>query len=101
MSDELLRRAQHADLEREVARVRRIAQARAIVTVRRGDRVRVLDAPAWCRRYLAGQVGRVVRVMPLAAGDVWVRFDRPVDPWCDRMDPVVEFPFSPDQLSAA
>lgn len=70
------------------------------VELRRGDRVRVLDAPAWCRRHFAGRAGEVVRVLPFA-GDVWVRFDLPVSPWCERMDPVDEFPFAPDQLSAA
>ncbi len=65
-----------------------------------GDRVRVLDAPSWCRRYFAGKQGRVVRVIPFG-GDVWVRFERPVTPWCDRMDPVEEFPFAKDQIAAA
>lgn len=63
-----------------------------------GDRVLVLDAPKWCRRYFAGREGRVTRVLPFDSGDVWVRFERPVDPWCDRMDPVEEFPFAPGQL---
>jgi hypothetical protein len=66
-----------------------------------GDRVRILDAPSWCRRYFAGKAGRVVRVLPFPGGDVWVRFDRPVTPWCDRMDTVQEFPFAPEQLAAA
>ncbi|MBI2912427.1 MAG: hypothetical protein HYY03_00725 [Chloroflexi bacterium] len=66
-----------------------------------GDRVMVVDAPSWCRRYLAGRAGRVVRVLPFAGGDVWVRFERPVAPWCDHMDPVEEFPFSPWQLASA
>ncbi len=66
-----------------------------------GDRVRILDAPSWCRRYFTGKAGRVVRVLPFAKGDVWVQFERPVSPWCDRMDPVEEFPFAPDQLAAA
>jgi hypothetical protein len=70
-------------------------------TVRPGDRVRILDAPSWCCRYFAGREGRVVRVLPFAGGDVWVRFERPVSPWCERMDPVKEFPFGPDQLAAA
>lgn len=65
-----------------------------------GDRVVVLDAPSWCRRYFTGKAGRVMRVLPFA-GDVWVRFERPVIPWCDRMDPVEVFPFAPDQLAAA
>ncbi len=67
--------------------------------VRPGDRVRILDAPSWCRRYFAGKEGRVVRVLPLAGGDVWVRFKRPVRPWCERMDAVKEFPFSPDEVA--
>ncbi len=66
-----------------------------------GDRVRILDAPSWCRRYFAGKAGRVVRVLPFPGGDVWVRFERPVGPWCDRMDTVEEFPFAPEQLAAA
>ncbi len=66
-----------------------------------GDRVVIVDAPAWVRRYFTGRAGRVVRVLPFAGGDVWVRFERPVIPWCDRMDPVEEFPFAPEQLSAA
>ncbi len=66
-----------------------------------GDRVHILDAPSWCRRYFAGEAGRVVRVLPFPGGDVWVRFERPVGPWCDRMDPVEEFPFAPEQLAAA
>jgi len=66
-----------------------------------GDRVRILDAPSWCRRYFAGKAGRVVRVLPFPGGDVWVRFERPVTPWCDRMDAVEEFPFAPEQLAAA
>ena len=66
-----------------------------------GDRVHILDAPSWCRRYFAGKAGRVVRVIPFPGGDVWVRFERPVIPWCDRMDPVEEFPFAPEQLAAA
>jgi hypothetical protein len=65
-----------------------------------GDRVVVLDAPSWCRRYFAGKAGRVMRVLPFA-GDVWVRFERPVIPWCDRMDPVEVFPFARDHLAAA
>jgi len=44
---------------------------------------------------------RVVRVVPFAGGDVWVRFERPVVPWCERMDPVEEFPFAPAQLAVA
>ncbi len=66
-----------------------------------GDRVVVVDAPAWCRRYLAGRVGRVVRILPFGGGDAWVRFERPVGPWCERMDPVEEFPFSPGHLAPA
>ncbi len=66
-----------------------------------GDRVRILDAPSWCRRYFTGKAGRVVRVLPFPGGDVWVRFERPVTPWCDRMDTVEEFPFAPEQLAAA
>ena len=66
-----------------------------------GDRVVILDAPSWVRRYFTGKAGRVVRVPPFAGGDVWVRFERPVIPWCDRMDPVEEFPFAPAQLAAA
>lgn len=69
--------------------------------VRPGDRVRILDAPSWCRRYFNGREGRVVRVLPFAKGDVWVRFERPVRPWCDRMEAVEEFPFSLDQVAAA
>ncbi len=65
-----------------------------------GERVVILDAPSWCRRYFTGRAGRVARIFPFA-GDVWVRFERPVIPWCDRMDPVEEFPFAPDQLAAA
>ena len=34
-------------------------------------------------------------------GDVWVRFEQPVRPWCERMDAVEEFPFGPDQVAAA
>lgn len=66
-----------------------------------GDHVLVRDAPSWCRRYFTGKAGRVVRVLPFDGGDVWVRFERPVVPWCNRMDPVEEFPFTPDQLAAA
>ncbi len=66
-----------------------------------GDRVRILDAPSWCRRYFAGTAGRVVRVLPFAGDNIWVRFERPVSPWCDRMDTVEEFPFAPEQLAAA
>jgi len=67
--------------------------------LRIGDRVVVVYAPSWCRRYLAGRLGRVARVLPFPGGDVWVRFERPVTPWCERMDPVQEFPFSPWQLA--
>ena len=66
-----------------------------------GDRVVIVDAPSWVRRYFTGRPGRVVRVVPFAGGDVWVRFERPVVPWCDRMDPVEEFPFAPAQLAVA
>ncbi len=66
-----------------------------------GDRVVIVDAPSWCRRYFAGQVGRIVRVLPFTRGDVWVRFERPVGPWCDRMESIEEFPFAPDHLAAA
>ncbi len=66
-----------------------------------GDRVHILDAPSWCRRYFTGKAGRVVRVLPFRGGDVWVRFERPVIPWCDRMEPVEEFPFAPEHLVAA
>ncbi|OGO46537.1 MAG: hypothetical protein A2W34_03650 [Chloroflexi bacterium RBG_16_64_32] len=69
--------------------------------VRPGDRVLILDAPSWCRRYFTGKAGEVVRVLPFPGGDVWVRFERPVTPWCERMDPVEEFPFSPRHLAAA
>ena len=69
--------------------------------LRSGDRVVVLDAPSWCRRHFAGKAGHVVRVLPFTGGDVWVRFERPVAPWCERMDPVEEFPFAADQLAAA
>ena len=69
--------------------------------LRTGDRVLVVDAPSWCRRYFAGRAGRVARVLPFPGGDVWVRFERPVSPWCDRMDPVEQFPFAPGQLAAA
>jgi hypothetical protein len=66
-----------------------------------GDRVVIVGAPLWCRRYFTGRAGRVVRVSPFPGGDVWVRFERPVIPWCDRMDPVEEFPFAPEQVAAA
>ncbi len=66
-----------------------------------GDRVLILDAPSWCRRYFAGRTGRVLRVLPFAEGDVWVRFERPVNPWCDRMGPVEAFPFPREQLAVA
>jgi len=66
-----------------------------------GDRVVIVDAPSWVRRYFTGRAGRVVRVLPFAGGDVWVRFERPVVPWCDRMEPVEEFPFAPAQLAVA
>ena len=69
--------------------------------VRAGDRVLILDAPSWCRSYFRGKEGRVVRVLPFPGGDIWVRFERPVTPWCERMDPVEEFPFDPTQLAAA
>ncbi len=69
--------------------------------LRAGDRVRVVDAPSWCRRHFTDRAGRVVRVLPFRDGDVWVRFERPVRPWCDHMDPVEEFPFAPGQLAAA
>ena len=65
-----------------------------------GDRVVIVDAPSWVRRYFTGRAGRVVRVLPFAGGDVWVRFERPVIPWCDRMEPVEEFPFAPEQVAA-
>ena len=42
-----------------------------------------------------------MRVLPFAGGDVWVRFERPVNPWCERMEPVEEFPFARNQLAAA
>ncbi len=70
-------------------------------TLHPGDRVLVLDAPSWCRRYLTGLTGHVIQVLPFDRGDVWVRFERAVTPWCERMDPVEEFPFSPQQLQAA
>ena len=66
-----------------------------------GDRVVIVDAPSWVRHYFTGRSGRVLRVLPFPGGDVWVRFERPVVPWCDRMEPVEEFPFAPEQLSAA
>ncbi|MDP2676012.1 MAG: hypothetical protein Q8Q00_14105 [Dehalococcoidia bacterium] len=66
-----------------------------------GDRVVIVDAPSWVRRYFTGRSGRVLRVLPFPGGDVWVRFERPVIPWCDRMEPVEEFPFAPEQLAAA
>jgi len=66
-----------------------------------GDRVVIVDAPSWVRRYFTGRSGRVLRVLPFAGGDVWVRFERPVIPWCDRMEAVEEFPFAPEQLVAA
>ena len=66
-----------------------------------GDRVLIRDAPSWVRRHFTGRAGRVSRVLPFAGSDVWVRFERPVVPWCDRMEPVEEFPFAPGQLSAA
>ena len=69
--------------------------------LRIGDMVVVVDAPSWCRRHLAGRAGRIVRVLPFEGGDVWVRFEWPVAPWCDHMDPVEEFPFSPWQLASA
>ena len=66
-----------------------------------GDRVLIRDAPSCVRRYFTGRSGRVSRVLPFPGGDVWVRFERPVIPWCDRMEPVEEFPFAPEQLAAA
>ena len=69
--------------------------------MRTGDRVLIVDAPSWCRPYFAGKAGRVIRVLPFPGGDVWVRFERPVKPWCERMDPVEEFPFGRDQVAAA
>ncbi len=69
--------------------------------MRAGDRVLILDAPSWCRSYFTGKEGRVVRVLPFPGGDVWVRFESPVSPWCERMDPVEESPFSPRQIAAA
>lgn len=89
MEVELSARAKIAEIRREVESVR----------LRPGDRVLVVDAPSWCRRYFAGRTGRVARTFPF--GDVWVRFERPVEPWCDSMDPVDEFPFAPAQLAAA
>lgn len=68
--------------------------------VRPGDRVRIEDAPAWCRRHFTGRAGQVVRVVPLAGGDVWVRFEQPVRPWCKGMDAVKEFPFAPNHLAS-
>ena len=65
-----------------------------------GDRVVIVDAPSWVRRYFTGRAGRVSRVLPFAGGDVWVRFERPVIPWCERMEAVEEFPFAPEQLAA-
>ena len=35
-----------------------------------GDRVVIVDAPSWVRRYFTGRAGRVVRVLPFAGGDV-------------------------------
>ena len=66
-----------------------------------GDRVLIRDAPSWVRRYFTGRAGRVSRVLPFAGGDVWVRFERPVIPWCARMEAVEEFPFAPEKLAAA
>lgn len=66
-----------------------------------GDRVVVLDAPSWCREHFSGKVGCVSRVLPFPAGDIWVQFDTPVAPWCSRMDPVEEFPFSWNEVTAA
>jgi len=78
-----------------------IAEPTASDRLRPGDRVLILDAPKWCRDYFAGLQGRVTRVLPFDSGDVWVRFERPVDPWCERMDPVEEFPFAAADLTAA
>ena len=63
-----------------------------------GDEVIVRGAPEWCRRYLAGLTGRVTRVLPFPNGEVWVRFDAPVSPWCERMEPLAEFPFTREEL---
>ncbi len=104
MDMEYLSRAKVQETEREIAHLQLAAEAQSpwrnggLLT---GDRVRILDAPSWCRRYFVNQAGRVVRVLPFAGGDVWVRFERPVTPWCDRMDPVEEFPFAPEQLAVA
>ncbi len=89
MDAELLSRARIQDIEREMSRIRL------------GDRVRIVDAPSWCRRYFAGKAGWVVRTLPFAGGDVWVRIEQPVRPWCERMDVVEEFPFAPEQVAAA
>src|SRR4030067_3296175 len=48
--------------------------------VRPGDRVLILDAPSWCRRYFTGKAGEVVRVLPFPGGDVWVRVERRLHP---------------------
>ncbi len=63
-----------------------------------GDEVIVRGAPEWCRRYLAGRTGRVTRVLPFPHGEIWVRFHAPVSPWCERMEPVEDFPFAREEL---
>ncbi len=104
MDIDYISRAKTQETEREIARVQLATEAQSPTRDRgllSGDRVRILDAPSWCRRYFTGKAGRVVRVPPFPGGDVWVRFEWPVTPWCDRMDTVEEFPFAPEQLAAA
>lgn len=68
-------------------------------TLHVGDRVLIVDAPSWCRRYVKGKRGRVARVLPFAEEPlVWVRFRPAITPWCPRMGPLQEFPLAAGQL---
>ncbi len=67
--------------------------------LRAGDRVLIVDAPSWCRRYVEGRRGCVARVFPFDKEPlVWVRFEPPVPSWCPRMKTLEEFPFAAGQV---
>lgn len=68
--------------------------------LRVGDRVLVVDAPSWCRRFVEGRHGCVARVFPFDEEPlVWVWFEPPIAPWCARMEALEEFPFASGQLT--
>ncbi len=67
--------------------------------LRVGDRVLIVDAPSWCRRYVEGRHGCVARVLPFEEEPlIWVRFEPPIPPWCARMESLEEFPLAAGQL---